>query len=91
MACIVAILSIMLAVAGILIGSLMCRPFAYSWDRTIAGGHCGDSLKMELSTCVVNIILDFMIVLLPLPLLWTLHVSLKKKALLSGIFSLGLW
>ncbi|KAL6231480.1 hypothetical protein BDW75DRAFT_243869 [Aspergillus navahoensis] len=90
LAYIVATLSAMLALSGILLGILFCQPFAYNWDRTIKGGHCGDSPKFQLSTAVVNMMLDFFIVLLPLPILWSLQMSWKRKAMLSGVFSLGL-
>ncbi|KAL3478432.1 hypothetical protein BJX99DRAFT_256553 [Aspergillus californicus] len=84
----VATLSAMLALSGILLGVLFCQPFAYNWDRTIEGGHCSDSPKFQLS--IVNMILDFFIVLLPLPIFWRLQMGWKRKGMLSGIFSLGL-
>ncbi|KAL4941179.1 hypothetical protein BDV06DRAFT_229847 [Aspergillus oleicola] len=64
------------------------KPF--HWDRTIEGGYCGDSSKMQLSTAIVNMILDFLIVILPLPVLWQLQISLKRKVVLSCIFNLSI-
>ncbi|KAJ0414035.1 hypothetical protein BJY00DRAFT_319216 [Aspergillus carlsbadensis] len=90
LAYIVAILCVMFTIAVTILGALFCRPFAYNWDRSIEGGRCIDSPKFQLSTAVVNIILDFFVVLLPLPVLWSLHMSWKRKVMLSGIFSLGL-
>ncbi|KAL4986839.1 hypothetical protein BDW68DRAFT_178432 [Aspergillus falconensis] len=87
---IVAALSVMLALSGIFLGIFFCQPFAYNWDRTIEDGHCGDSPKFQLSTAVVNMILDFFIVVLPLPVLWRLQMARKRKIMLSGVFSLGL-
>lgn len=91
LAYIVATLSTMLALSGILLGILFCQPFAYNWDHTIEGGHCGDSPKFQLSTAIVNMLLDFFVVLLPMPVLWSLKMSRKRKLMLSAIFSLGLW
>ncbi|KAL4899952.1 hypothetical protein BDW74DRAFT_183267 [Aspergillus multicolor] len=65
-------------------------PFAYNWDQTIEDGHCGDNPKFQLSTAVVNMILDFFIVILPLPVLWGLQMARKRKIMLSEVFSLGL-
>ncbi|KAJ0417853.1 hypothetical protein BJY00DRAFT_303147 [Aspergillus carlsbadensis] len=87
----VAACSVMLTIASILVAAFFCRPFAYYWDLSVErANHCGDDTKLQLSTAVVNMILDFLIVLLPLPILWQLQMSWKRKALLSGIFSLGL-
>ncbi|KAL4748732.1 hypothetical protein BDW72DRAFT_205343 [Aspergillus terricola var. indicus] len=90
LAYIVAALSAMLAVSGILLGIVFCEPFAYNWDRTIEGGHCGDTPKLQLSTAIVNMILDLFIVVLPMPVLWGLQMVKKRKIMLSGVFSLGL-
>jgi hypothetical protein len=68
----------------------ICQPIALQWDPTRGGGHCGDITKQEISSAVMNMILDFSIVLLPMPMLWALRMSLKKKIAISGILSLGL-
>jgi hypothetical protein len=80
------------AIASILVAAFFCPPFAYYWDLSGQRANlCGDDTKLQLSTAVVKMILDFLIVLLPLPILRQLQMSWEKKTLLSGIFSLGLW
>lgn len=91
MAYCMAALSITFAISGLLLGSLICRPFAANWNQNIPGSHCGNTVKMELSTAIVNMILDFMIAILPLPVLWHFRIHWKKKAMLTCVFSLGLW
>ena len=68
---------------------LICRPFAYNWDKVTINGHCGDVSTYYLSTAIVNLLIDVLIVALPLPLLWSLQMKTSRKIALTGIFSLG--
>ena len=68
----------------------ICQPIALQWDPARGGGHCGDITKQEISSAVMNMILDLSIVILPMPVLWSLRISLKKKIAVAGILSLGL-
>jgi hypothetical protein len=68
---------------------LLCRPFRYTWDKTITG-VCGDSTKAYLSVAIVNLIIDLSIVALPMPVLWGLKMAPKKKAVVTAILCLGL-
>ncbi|GLA55347.1 hypothetical protein AnigIFM63604_001995 [Aspergillus niger] len=83
-------LSLALAAAMFLIAGLLCQPIEKNWDPLMTTGHCGDSVKMDVATATINMILDLFIVILPLPSLWKLQMSWTRKAMLSGIFSLGL-
>ena len=73
----------------VLTAFLICRPFAFNWDKVIAKGHCGNSSAYYLSTGIVNLFIDIAIVVLPLPLLWGLQMKTSRKLALTGIFSLG--
>ncbi|KAJ5660211.1 hypothetical protein N7507_006662 [Penicillium longicatenatum] len=86
----IGVLSAMLMAAMFLVGGLICQPIQKNWDITMQGGHCGDSTKMDLITAIINMLLDLGIVILPLPQLWKLKLSWVRKAMLSGIFGLGL-
>lgn len=39
---------------------------------------------------IINIVLDFIVLCLPQPLVWKLKMSWKQKVLLSGVFCLGI-
>lgn len=69
---------------------LLCRPFAYTWDKTISGGVCGSSTQAYLSIAVVNLIIDLFVVFLPMPVLWKLQMPVRKKMVISAILGLGL-
>ena len=77
-------------IAYVLTGFLICHPLAFNWNKQLRG-HCGNATSQEIGPAAVNMILDLSIVMLPLPVLWSLQMPLKRKVMLSDILSLGLW
>ncbi|KAI4086882.1 MAG: hypothetical protein LQ344_007208 [Seirophora lacunosa] len=69
---------------------LICSPIYYAFDRTIPNGRCGDLTKFELYTACMSLLLDFLLVILPLPMLWRLQMKKKKKVQLSIVFGTGI-
>jgi len=82
--------SIALWVAVILESFLLCSPFEYTWNKVTVTGTCGSSTEAYLSVAIVNLIIDLSIVALPMPILWRLQMSWKKKAAISALLGLGL-
>jgi hypothetical protein len=68
---------------------LQCRPVAFLWNKTIPGGHCFNQAYMFRYGSVPNIITDVAMLVLPMPLIWNLHTSLKVKVGLLITFLLG--
>lgn len=68
----------------------LCTPVAYAWDRSIPGGHCLDREWALISLGIISIIIDVCIFILPIPMVWTLHLPRKSKIALSVIFGVGL-
>ena len=66
-----------------------CRPIQYSWDRSIPGGHCGNTLSLELASGAINLAMDFVLIILPMPVIWKLQMPFKKKAIVTSVFSIG--
>ncbi|KAI9677983.1 MAG: hypothetical protein M1822_008091 [Bathelium mastoideum] len=62
---------------------------AYAWDKSISKGHCGSEYGDTLGPPIVNLVLDFIISVLPIPAIWALQMPPKKKAALTCILSLG--
>ena len=83
-------LIVAMAMAIILYALLNCRPFAYSWDKTIPNGTCESQLLAFLIPVAFNFIADVAVFMMPLPLLWTLQMGLLRKISISLIFSLGI-
>ena len=67
---------------------LICRPFAYFWDKSVRG-VCGNEVITYLTAGIFNLLVDVIIVVLPMPMLWRLQLPWTKKLALTGIFGLG--
>ena len=70
------------AVSGIIVMFTICQPFSFKWDKTI-NGHCSNLIAAYRYISIPNILTDLAILLLPLPTLWHLNMSWKRKA---GVF-----
>lgn len=77
--------------ATILPAVFQCKPIHIAWsiDAIEMMEHCNNLNAYLIATSVINVILDFWILALPLSIVWTLQMSRKSKASLSGIFLLG--
>lgn len=67
----------------------ICRPIASNWDENVKG-KCGDEGTAELAAAAFNMALDIGIVILPVPVIWGLHMSKQKKAAVIATFALSL-
>lgn len=68
---------------------LGCTPFAYNWDKTIAG-HYVDLVAFMRWNGICNLLIDVLILLLPMPMVWRLVVPTRQRFELSAVFLLGL-
>ncbi|KAL5044960.1 hypothetical protein BDW71DRAFT_94262 [Aspergillus fruticulosus] len=67
---------------------LQCRPLNAYWDHTV-DGHCFDSNKFIIVNQVFNVLMDFAILALPIPMIWNLQRSWQDKLALNGVFAIG--
>ncbi|KAF1999972.1 hypothetical protein P154DRAFT_576603 [Amniculicola lignicola CBS 123094] len=77
----------------ILFWSFSCKPIAKAWDPLIQGGHCnhkGRRLFLIVSAAI-NTTSDFIILVLPQPVIWSLILNNKKKWGLSAVFLVGIF
>ena len=65
-----------------------CTPVEGSWKPTTAR-HCIDSIIFYEAVAISNVLLDFMLLLLPIPVVWKLNMSMRRKAQVCGIFLVG--
>ena len=65
-----------------------CTPFARNWDATVPG-HCVNLVKIFRWNGICNLLIDFLILCLPLPMVWRLSIPTKQRLQLSLIFLLG--
>lgn len=73
---------------AIFAGVFLCSPVEKLW-KPETPGHCFDARTYWLSVAGIDIILDFLILLLPLPAISNLRLPRKQKAGLILVFSLG--
>ena len=65
-----------------------CQPITSLWNFS-EKGHCIDLNRFFLGAGIANVLLNTVILLLPLPMIWTLEIEKKHKLALSGVFMLG--
>lgn len=62
-----------------------CSPVRKAW-LPLTPGHCLNGYQWYLGSAISSVIIDFYIMLLPLPVLWTLHTGRSRKMVLTGFF-----
>jgi hypothetical protein len=85
---IVGIFIIMWNAGGILGALLLCRPFALNWDKTLPGS-CGDNRLFYIWLGGINVVVEAVILLLPVPFIYRLQMKTFKKLVVIGLFSVG--
>jgi hypothetical protein len=67
----------------------ICKPFQSNWDVTITA-ICGNRPAAYTAIGAINMITDFVIMILPIPFVRQLHMPLSSKVGLCLIFMIGL-
>lgn len=70
--------------------SLVCVPVAKFWNPTVEG-HCLNELVIWYVVAGINLVTDFTVCLMPMPVISHLQLPLRQKMLLGGVFCLGLF
>ena len=76
-------------IAGVISSLCTCQPFAARWNLSIPNAHCIDTVQYWRWISLANIITDVVMLVLPLPVVWTLQVSTTQKYGLTFIFLTG--
>ncbi|KAL8783492.1 MAG: hypothetical protein Q9213_004588 [Squamulea squamosa] len=72
-----------------------CRPLVASWNIRVylaPSTHC--NIKVPDVTTIhgfCNVITDFALLFLPVPMVWNLHVTTKKRLGLAAVFATGIF
>lgn len=67
---------------------LICNPAAAFWDTSIEG-KCLNELQVWYVMAAVNLVTDFIVFSMPLPVIKNLQLPKRQKILLMGVFCLG--
>ncbi|KAK0383392.1 hypothetical protein NLU13_9304 [Sarocladium strictum] len=76
-------------VMEILYLGVWCRPFSQYWAVPPDNVQCSAATNHLITNTVFNISSDIMIILIPMPIFLRSQITLKKKAVLVGVFALG--
>ncbi|KAL4798253.1 hypothetical protein BDV19DRAFT_386537 [Aspergillus venezuelensis] len=57
---------------------LECRPLAKAWDPALPGS-CINTYAWYLATAIISSLIDLHILLLPVPSIWRLQISLRRR------------
>ncbi|KAK7906159.1 hypothetical protein LTR67_000885 [Exophiala xenobiotica] len=73
----------------LIVSTLACTPVRYFWNRSIPGGKCITFEIWWFFNAAVCIVSDFVLCILPLPMLKTLNIPRKQKYSLLAVFAVG--
>ncbi|PYI01928.1 hypothetical protein BO78DRAFT_326440 [Aspergillus sclerotiicarbonarius CBS 121057] len=66
-----------------------CHPVSYGW-RPVPGGNCRSLFIQEILSITLNMVIDTLIAVLPIPALWRLKMAVRNKVTISVMFAMGL-
>ncbi|KAL4862449.1 hypothetical protein BDV12DRAFT_203034 [Aspergillus spectabilis] len=76
-------------IPAVFIKIFFCKPISAYWYGVENGGSCMDQRKVIIADSAISIASDFWILILPVPMLWSLKMSLTKKMRVVGILGAG--
>ncbi|KAI9834034.1 MAG: hypothetical protein M1819_003319 [Sarea resinae] len=80
------------ALGALFAGIFQCSPVRKTWlGHLVQGGKCFDQYLYFKLVSVINIILDFVVLLLPMPILLRLNMPWKQRIALALVFGIGLF
>jgi hypothetical protein len=75
---------------GLLIGIvLFCIPVQKAWNSML-DGHCSDPAVLSYFTGASNVFFDLYVLLVPVPLVWSLQMNKKRKVGVAAVFGIGI-
>ncbi|KAI4234674.1 MAG: hypothetical protein L6R40_006680 [Gallowayella cf. fulva] len=83
------VIVLMWGVAVLLTTIFQCNPVKGAWDISVPRDQCFNLRTWLIATNVPNIVIDFSIICLPIPLVWKLKLSTERKIGLTAVFLLG--
>lgn len=76
-------------IIALFIKVFFCHPISTYWMGVSNGGACIDQQKVIIGDSVISIVSDLWILILPVPMLWSLHISRIKKLRVIGMLGAG--
>lgn len=82
--------TIVLGVSILIADIFQCTPVAYVYDFSIPGGHCIKQGAFYVSTATMTIFTDLLVVVIPMIIVYSLQMPIRRKLVVVGILCLGL-
>ncbi|KAK8089087.1 hypothetical protein PG997_004048 [Apiospora hydei] len=91
---IISIVCVLFHAAFLVVQINLCTPIAKQWDPSITSGHCIEAVPFYTTVAAMTIVLDVLVLLKhasPLPNLVCVQDPETQKAVLLGLFALGIF
>ncbi len=81
------VITIVYNIAGFIVQMTTCVPLSKLWEPS-EYGTC-HSLALAWAFIGMHVATDFIVFIIPIPIVWSMTMSLRQKLLLLVLFSLG--
>lgn len=71
------------------IKTFICIPVHAYWDFNVSGAKCLPQRKVFISDLCLAILTDFIVLILPIPLTYSLRMPIKKKVKIVALLGIG--
>ena len=82
------LVTVMFMLGFIITTLVICRPFAKNWMPEWPG-TCGSSTASNATTPTLNMLIDIIVVVLPIPVVWRLRMDRRKRLRILSLFFIG--
>lgn len=86
---VIGVIVILWWVGTILADTLICIPIAHNWNPEIAA-RCGNKQLLAIIPPIPWIVTDLAILIMPMPMVYKLHLPGFQRVGLAGLFLLGI-
>lgn len=86
---VIAFLSLTSNLSTVIAIIFQCSPIKKGWNHKEVAGHCVNAIRLYAAQSALALVVDLAIVVVPIPLIWTLHTNRRTKMAVSGIIMLG--
>lgn len=69
---------------------VQCVPQTRIWDPLVTTGHCIDMCVLLVTTGAINVVSDLSMFVMPIYIVWNLHLDIRRKIGISAVFATGI-
>ncbi|KAK3358723.1 hypothetical protein B0T25DRAFT_73868 [Lasiosphaeria hispida] len=78
-----------IGISAIFATMFQCSPVQAAWDFTIEDSQCFEFVHFLYANAAANILIDFVLVVAPLPYFWSLSLPLRQRLVICILFGVG--